>query len=68
MYRNDRWKLIVYHSIAQGELYDLTADPDEYDNLWNDETAKEVKYDLLRASFDASIRAIDVGPQLIGRY
>lgn len=31
-----RHKLVVVHSTAQGELYDLEADPEESSNLWAD--------------------------------
>ena len=30
MYRDDRWKLVVYHSHDLGELYDLREDPHEF--------------------------------------
>jgi arylsulfatase A-like enzyme len=68
MYRNDRWKLVVYHTIEFGELYDLENDPDEFVNLWDDPDAQCAKRELMKKSFDASVRAIDIGPQLIGRY
>ena len=68
MYRTDRYELVVYHTIGYGELYDLDNDPDEFDNLWDMESAKELKADLIAKSFDATVQAIDIGPQLIGRY
>jgi arylsulfatase A-like enzyme len=30
----DRWKLVVYTDPGQGELYDLSVDPDQLRNLW----------------------------------
>ena len=35
MYRDDRYKLVVYHGHDLGELYDMQVDPDEHDNLWD---------------------------------
>ena len=34
MHRDSRYKLVVYHSINKGELFDLEADPQEHNNLW----------------------------------
>ena len=44
---NDRYRLTVGHPDAPDELYDLKADPDEVNNLWDDEGAKEIKADLM---------------------
>jgi len=68
MYRDDRWKLVTYHGLEYGELYDLDADPEEFHNLWKEETVRDIKYDLMKRSFDATVRTIDIGPPLIGRY
>ena len=66
MYRDERYKFIVYHGHGLGELYDLDNDPDEFNNLWDDSNAKELKYDLLAKSFDATMLAEDLGPARIG--
>jgi len=34
MVRNRTHKVSVFHGMEVGELYDLRADPDEFDNLW----------------------------------
>ncbi|MBT3276193.1 MAG: sulfatase-like hydrolase/transferase, partial [Spirochaetales bacterium] len=68
MYREERWKLIIYHGLKYGELYDLENDPGEFENLWEDSSVSDTKTDLTARSFDSSVRAIDIGPQLIGRY
>ena len=68
MYRDDRWKLVVYHGLNFGELYDLEHDPDEFNNLWESANMRETKRMLMERSFAASVRATDIGPPLVGRY
>lgn len=66
MYRDKRYKLVVYHGFNKGELYDLQEDPGEFNNLWNDSRHRAVKLDLMQRSFDESILAMDKGPPRIG--
>lgn len=66
MYRDERYKLVVYHGHGLGELYDLNNDPGEFDNLWDDPAHQMLKYDLMHRSFDASMLAMDRGPRRIG--
>ena len=62
MYRDERYKLVVYHDHLLGELYDMDNDPWEFDNLWDDEAHSGVKLALLNASFNASmVSSVDVG-------
>ena len=68
MYRDRRYKLVVYHGTGLGELYDLEADPDEFTSLWNDPTHQAIKLDLLQRSFDASVAAMDYGPPGVMPY
>ena len=68
MYRDHRWKLVVYHGHGLGELYDLERDPDEFDDLWDDPAHQAIKAELLQKSFDATVRAIDYGPPRIMPY
>ncbi len=66
MYRDERYKLVVYHGHAEGELYDLIDDPDEFKNLWRAPAKQEVKMALLKRNFDASMFAMDIGPRRVG--
>lgn len=63
MYRDRRWKLTVYHGLGLGELYDLEADPHEFNSLWADPAHQGIKAELLAKSFDATVRAMDYGPR-----
>ncbi len=55
MYRDDRYKLSVYHTYNLGELYDLAEDPWEFNDLWNDPAYAEVKNRLISESFNAHV-------------
>lgn len=68
MYRDQRWKLIVYHNHGLGELYDLERDPFEFASLWDSPAHQDVKADLLRRSFDATVSALDYGPERVMPY
>ena len=66
MYRDRRYKLVMYHGHAHGELYDLEVDPDEFENLWDVSSAQSLKVELMKRSYDASMLAMDRGPRRIG--
>jgi len=66
MFRDEKHKLVVYHGHDLGELYDLEADPDEFENLWDRPAAQSTKLELMRQSYDASILGMDRGPRRIG--
>ena len=66
MFRDERYKLVVYHGHDLGELYDLQEDPEEFENMWSEPEAQPLKLDLLRRSFDASMLALDRGSERIG--
>jgi len=42
-----RHKLVLYHDRPYGELYDLSADPDQYVNLWDDPANAELRAELV---------------------
>lgn len=62
MYRDERYKLIVYHGHDLGELYDMTDDPSEFNNLWDHSDFQSIKLKLMQRSFDESMLAMDPGP------
>ncbi len=64
MYRDSRWKLVVYHGHPFGELYDMEDDPNEFTNLWDDPDVQGVKLQLMKASLDSTVLAMDIGPPL----
>lgn len=68
MLRTDRRKICVYHGIDAGELYDLEADPHEFRNLWDDPAATDLKLELLKRAFDASVFTMDPLPPRLGPY
>lgn len=65
MLRTREHKLIVWHGdpdeerAADGELYDLIADPDELVNLWNDPGSVGIKMRLYEQLSDVQVRNED---------
>jgi uncharacterized sulfatase len=45
--RTRDWRLVIYRNTAEGELYDLQADPGETCNLWNNPDAQQHRLFLL---------------------
>ncbi|MFV0295505.1 MAG: sulfatase [Hyphomicrobiaceae bacterium] len=68
MFRDERYKLCVYHGTGLGELYDLESDPQELNSLWDDESSQELKAALLARHFDAMMLASGAGPQRTASY
>ena len=68
MYRDGRHKLVSYHGLDYGELYDLERDPLELTNLWEAPDAAALRAKLTQNSFDATVAACDPGPAQIGRF
>ncbi len=62
MIRNRQYKLVAYHGHDRGELFDLVVDPHEFNNLWDDPAYADVRFRLLKQSFDDMARAVDLGP------
>ena len=68
MVRGERYKQVVYHGHGLGELFDLEADPGEFDNRWDDPRLASVRHEHLMMNFDALATAADVGPPRVSRY
>ena len=47
MLRTEEWKVTVYENDEQGELYHLTTDPKELNNLWNSLKHAQIQKRLL---------------------
>ena len=57
-----RYKSVVYHGHREGELFDLKADPGEFNDLWPDPGALGLKFDRLKYHVDALAATISAGP------
>ena len=68
MYFDGRYKLCVYHGHDIGELYDLKNDPDEFDNLWDNPTHKDLKLTLLKSHIDAFASTLSAGVERTKAY
>ncbi len=68
MLRNTDEKIVVYHGIDAGELYDLKSDPGEFENLWDDSASAERKARLMKLAFDASVLTMDPLPERVGEF
>jgi uncharacterized sulfatase len=51
-----RYKLVYYYRQSYGELYDLSNDPDQYLNLWEDKEFKQLKRGLLLQLFEKNVK------------
>ncbi len=68
MIRNKQFKLIVYHTIDFGELYDLENDPKEFNNLWNNADYLDIKIKLLKKLTDRMAFTVDPLPLRVGSW
>jgi len=73
MLRTEDAKIAVYHGPdadkeVDGELYDLRADPGEFNNLWNKPSHADTMTRLLKQCFDASVFTMDPMPPRLGDY
>ena len=53
---NERYKLTIYRTGRDGELFDLVADPGEVRNLWHDPAARAIKADVMEAFLQATLQ------------
>ena len=68
MFRDRRYKLVVYHGHDQGELFDLETDPEEFNNLWDDPEFTHLRIQMMKRSFDELAFAVDTGPKQTTHY
>ena len=68
MLRSRHEKIVVYHGVDRGELYDLDADPDEFENLWDSTAHAALKTRLLKQAFDSSVFTLDPAPPRLGAF
>lgn len=68
MMRTRTHKIVVYHGIDDGELYDLEADPGEFRNLWRSTDHRDIRERLLKQAFDASVFTMDPLPERRGPF
>ena len=54
-YVDQRYKLTTYFNRDYGELFDLESDPDEFENLWDDPSATELKAELFQKMMHAEM-------------
>lgn len=47
MVRQDNWKLVHFVDCEEGQLFNLDADPDEINNLWDDTGHADVRAELI---------------------
>ncbi|MFA6264883.1 MAG: sulfatase-like hydrolase/transferase [Pseudolabrys sp.] len=57
-----RWRISVVHGSDDGELYDLVADPGEFDNLWASPEHMKVRGELMERLARIEIAHIDRVP------
>jgi arylsulfatase len=57
MVRSQEWKLVHFLDEPHGQLFNLTEDPDELNNLWDDEGSAKEKQNLLDVLREWRIRS-----------
>ncbi|MDB4679960.1 MAG: sulfatase-like hydrolase/transferase [Planctomycetaceae bacterium] len=57
MVRSQEWKLVHFLDEPHGQLFNLTEDPDEVNNLWDDEGSAKEKQNLLDVLREWRIRS-----------
>jgi arylsulfatase len=63
MLRTANYKLVMYHGLNSGELYDLQADPNETHNQWSNTDYASIKMELLQRLCDRMAWTVDPLPQ-----
>ena len=58
----ERYRMTIYHGNDWGEIYDLSNDPAEINNLWGDKASQKLKADLLEIMSRRQMALTDLGP------
>ena len=58
----ERYRMTIYHGNDWGEIYDLSEDPAEINNLWGDKASQNLKADLLEIMSRRQMALTDLGP------
>lgn len=66
--RTERWKLNYCDQAKYGELYDLEADPSEFNNLWNDPHQKDSRDMLMQLLLTRMIDSTDPIPEGVASW
>ena len=66
--RNLKWRFSYYTGTPDGELYDLENDPNEFNNLWNDGSFKNIKTELMISLLNRCAATRDPMPLKIRPY
>jgi len=61
-------KLTSYAGLETGELYDLESDPGEHVNLWDSPAHHDLKDEMLKRCFDASVLTQDPLPPVTAEW
>lgn len=63
----DGWKLVYYAGCSNGELYNLSSDPEELDNLYNNPRCSKIQNELIGRLLDQLILQRDMEPVIYSR-
>ncbi len=61
--RTDRYKIVYYHKLKSGELYDLQKDPTETYNLWDFSAARPAREEMMHTLVARMVDTIDPIPE-----
>ncbi len=68
VFESDSYNMRVDHTGERSALFDLSTDSGRKSNVWDQAGYRKVRFDLLKKCFDATVFAIDTGPERVGRY
>ena len=51
-----------------GEIYDLKEDPDEFNDLWLNQSYQDLKADLVLKHFNAMMNTVSAGVERSAKY